>query len=146
MAQRHDASRARETRAVELRLTGATFETIALQLGYANRSGAKKAVERGLRQEYEAATESREALRQTMHARLERLLVGSWKAAAAGDRNAVQNVIALLDRIAKLHGLDAPAQHKLTVSSELDAEIEQLITELASRESGGNVVELPVQT
>lgn len=139
---RTDTARVRDQRAVELRLGGATYDAIALQLGYTHRSAARKAVQRAIEREYEATTESREQLRQQMHARYERLVLGSWRAAAAGDRNAVANVLAALDRIGKLHGLDAPTQSKITVSSELDAEIEQLITELAARESGGNVVPL----
>ncbi len=139
-----DRARARDLRAVELRLGGATFEEIARQVGYTHRSAAAKAVKRSLTREYEATAGDLQALREQMHARYERLIHGSWQAAAAGDRNAVANVVALLDRIAKLHGLDAPQQHKVTVSGELDAEIEQLITELASREPS-NVVQLPVQ-
>lgn len=99
------ATRERERRAVELAISGASLDQIAQEVGYADKSGAWKAIRRTLdRQEAAAVTE----LRALENARLDRLQSAWWDKALGGDDKAAQIVLRVFERRAKLNGLDQP--------------------------------------
>jgi hypothetical protein len=106
-------TRLREQQALALRLTGATLQQVADQLGYASRGAAYKAVERGLG--YSAPAESAEALRQEARGRLDRALLAVWPdvVAQGGDwrrrHAAVDAALRIEERRCRLEGLDRPA-------------------------------------
>ncbi|MCC6446809.1 MAG: hypothetical protein IT210_25580 [Armatimonadetes bacterium] len=102
---RRIAEAGKEAQALNLRKQGHTFEQIAEQVGYADRSGAHKAVMRALqRLTNEPAAEARalELLR------LDALLLALWPQAEKGDLKAIQSVLNLMARRARYLGLDAP--------------------------------------
>lgn len=72
-------------------MAGAGYDEIAQELGFANRSGAWKAVQRALRQRTVSAVDR---YRITRYAELEELHRRWWPAAAAGDLSAVGRVVA----------------------------------------------------
>jgi hypothetical protein len=116
-------------KAVELRRTGASYDAIAGQLGYANRSGAWKAVQQALKR---SVRESGDAVRQLENDRLDRLLLSLWKRALEGDLEALDRVLKIMKRRAELNGLDAPKQLALQMSDEeLDRAIEGELERLA---------------
>lgn len=97
--------RQRAARAVELRTSGKTYAAVATELGYADESGARKAVDRLLsRIEHEGAT----ALRAIECARLDALTAAHWQAAIGGDIDASKVLLQVIDRRAKLLGLNSP--------------------------------------
>ncbi|MEZ0053247.1 hypothetical protein ABIA30_004274 [Mycobacterium sp. MAA66] len=97
--------RQRAVQAIELRKTGATYRAIAAELGYSDESGARKAVERLLsRVEHEGAAE----LRAIECERLDALTAAHWSAAIGGNTDASMIVLRVIDRRAKLLGLNAP--------------------------------------
>lgn len=71
-------------------------------------------------------------LRETELQRLDRLQRAHWSAAIEGNVGASKIVLACIDRRAKMLGLDAPVKVDARVKSDLDAQIEQLVEELAS--------------
>jgi hypothetical protein len=77
--------------AVELRLAGADYDEIAQELGFANRSGAWKAVQRALRQRSATAVDR---YRMTRYAELEDVHRRWWPSAVAGDLAAINRVLA----------------------------------------------------
>jgi hypothetical protein len=93
----------RHLMALELKKAGATFEAIARQLGYASASGAQKAVRSALAATLRAPAEE---LRSLECERLDSLLLGLWKRAAAGDEKAARVAIAISKRRSELLGLD----------------------------------------
>ena len=97
----------RRLRALELRMRGLTYAEIAREVGYASGSGAHKAVRAAL--EAEALMTASE-VRDLLVLRLETLLQGIWDAACRGDLQAIDRVLRILDREAKLLGLDLPPQ------------------------------------
>lgn len=102
----------RQRQALEHRKAGATYEQIAQQLGYANPSAAQKAILSAL---HKTLREPAEDVRALEVARLDRLLLGQWKAAIGaaekpGDPAAVDRVLKIMVRRAKLLGLDAPVR------------------------------------
>lgn len=104
---------AREGRALELRRAGVAYDDIALAVGYGNRGSAYRAVQRAIRR---AHREPAEALRALESDRLDDVHRAVWPKAITGDLAAVDRVIKVQERRAKLLGLDAgdAAQIKLT--------------------------------
>jgi len=97
----------RERKALELRKAGATFDQIAEQCGYADKSGAFYAIKRALSDIVPPAVEE---LRTLDSERLDRLLLSVWKQALDGDLKAVDRALRILDQRARLLGLNAPVQ------------------------------------
>ena len=101
----------RHLRALELRKAGATYETIAGQLGYANASGARKAVASALKA---TLREPAEELRTLELARLDAMALALWRRVQDGDEKAVDRVLRIMERRARLLGLDAAARTELS--------------------------------
>jgi hypothetical protein len=106
------ARAARRLEALHLRLAGWDYDTIARQLGFRHRSSAYRLVQAALAaRQREAAP----AVRALELARLDALLERVWPRAMAGHLPAVDRVLAILDRRARLLGLHAPERVDLTV-------------------------------
>jgi hypothetical protein len=103
----------RPSAAVALRLGGATYGQVADILGYETPAIAQKEVERALAGVLNTA--DADIMRQMMDARMERLLQSCWPKALDSSRADhiayVRTVLAILERQARLHGLDAPTEH-----------------------------------
>lgn len=123
-AQRAE-QRARAATALRMRTEGASFATIADELGYATPNSACKSVQSLLRRvEHEAADEAR-ALE---GARLDALHNAVWPAALAGDLPSVDRVLKISERRSKLLGLDAPQRVDLGASDvDLDGAVSALL-------------------
>ena len=130
----------KEIAAIGLRREGATYDEIAVQLGYADHTGARSAVLRGMRR---ALQEPADELRELEAARLDALMRAHWPFALAGDSKAAVVVLRTMERRAKLLGLDAPMVASVDVTvfeggSELDREVQRLAEILAADgHSGG---------
>jgi hypothetical protein len=97
----------KERRALEMRRAGADYASIAAQLGYANKGGAHKAVTSALARTIGETVEDAGELRRVEADRLDRLQLAIWPQAMRGDLNAVDRVLRLFERRARLLGLDA---------------------------------------
>jgi len=99
--------------AIQMRLAGATWEEIAIGLGYPTARQALVATERALVKQL-ASDEDRDKMRKIAGARLERLLRSVWPKAIDPDHPdhllAVTKAREIVDRHAKLYGLDAPQE------------------------------------
>lgn len=89
--------------ALEYRKAGATFEQIAEKLGLSNKGNAYRLVRDALK---EVTREPAEEVLILELERLDRMLMGMWGQAAAGDVFAVDRVLKIMDRRAKYLGLD----------------------------------------
>lgn len=96
-------TREKERKAVELALAGAGLDAIAAAVGYADRSGAWRAIHRSLNRQEAAAVGE---MRDLENARLDRLQTVLWPAAMAGDLKAIDRLLRLFERRARLNGLD----------------------------------------
>ena len=97
----------KQRRAVELRMAGHTWQTIADTLGYRNHSSAICAVEAALKRTLEPATDSFRAL--TLE-RLTKVIQVFWPRMLQGDYSAARTVMQATSDIRKLMGLDSPVQ------------------------------------
>lgn len=131
----------REIRAVQLRAAGAGFDQIATALGYANRSGAYKAVRRALQR---WGSEAVEELRVLELARLDQITQKLWPQILGApakdngdgtqapprepDQKAMDLYLKVSGRRAKLLGLDMPITLDLTAEG-LNPEGERVVAD-----------------
>lgn len=107
-------------KALELRKAGATYAQIAAQLQYADESGARKAVQTLMeKREYDSVDEARKIEIE----RLDKILLGNGndgvlQQATKGHLGAIDRVLRIAERRAKLLGLDAPAKQDITSNGE----------------------------
>ncbi len=97
--------------AMRLRAAGVTYEEIARTLGYSARSNAHIAVQRALR---DAIQEPADELRTLEAGRLDKLQQALWAQAMQGNQGAVDRVLRIMERRARLLGLDAPVRNEVT--------------------------------
>lgn len=101
----------RQRRALEMRRAGATFEVIAKQLGWRSGSGAYQAVMAALRRTQQ---EPADVLRRLELERIDRLWLEMFAQATSDEQPpavkqaAVDRLVKLAERRARLLGLDAP--------------------------------------
>jgi hypothetical protein len=113
------AAKAKAAKALELRMEGKTFDAIAEELGYAGKQGAYDAVKRSL----DAITrEPAESLLRLDLERLDAMWGIHYLNAQAGDVQALAACMKIMERRAKMLGLDAPEKREIeaTVQSGLD--------------------------
>ena len=108
---------------MELRKTGATIRSIALAVGVSERQ-VRNDIERELLQEAERAERATRQYRSLQNSRIEALTFSLWRQAVGGDVAAVGQIVRLMERQARLLGLDGPVL----------VELDQQITEVAIRE------------
>lgn len=116
---RRTSSAARAAEALKLRLSGLSYDDIAAQLGYRDKSGAWRAVES------ELTKVKRERASQVVTldlARLDQLLTAVWNEAIGGNLAAFDRVLKVLERRARYFDLDGRADataDQLRASEEL---------------------------
>lgn len=93
----------RAEQALRLRLLGETYQVIAQSCGYASRGGAYTAIQRELKR---ALREPSDDLRKMEIARLDLLWHAMAPKAVAGDTWSVDRCLAIMERRARLMGLD----------------------------------------
>jgi hypothetical protein len=105
------AAKAKAAKALELRMEGKSFDAIAQEAGYNSRQAAFDAVKRSL------LAITREPAEELIRLDLERLdvLWGiQYLNAQAGDVQAMAACMKIMERRARLLGLDAPAKQEVT--------------------------------
>lgn len=127
--------RRRDARVYELRIQGNTFDQIATEVGYSGPSGAWQAHQR-IKSEW--IFESIEEARQLELMRLDELQVAVWDRALNGELPAAHCVLKIMDRRAKLLGLDKPEKVEVNKwdfnAEDLDAEVQRIVTMMNERE------------
>jgi hypothetical protein len=125
----------RDSRVYELRIQGLTFDAIANEVGFSGPSGAWQAYQR-IR--HEVIFESIDDARQLELMRLDELQVAVWDRAVNGELPAAHCVLKIMDRRAKLLGLDKPEKVEVNKwdfkAEDLDAEVQRIVTIMNERE------------
>ncbi len=135
----------RELKVLELRRAGLTWQRIAEQVGYADHSGAYLAYKRALKRVLQQPAEE---LRQAEIDRLDRLQLAAWPNAMKGDNSAIATVLRIMERRAKLLGLDMPVKIAQDVTvwdggESIDRAVRDL-AELLRQNSADSSVESPM--
>ena len=121
---------AKQAKALELALAGASYEQIAKACGYQHRSSAMRIVRDLIKKWAPVDPHDAEALRDTELARLDRLQAAHWTKALKGDYRSTEMVLRIMRRRAQLTGLDAALKIEGAISDELDGKIEELVNRL----------------
>ena len=135
----------KEKKVLELRRGGLTFDLIAERLGYANASGAQKAYERACsRIVYDDVV----ALRNAEMDRLDIAQAAIWNEVLQGTISAVTALIKIMERRARLLGLDMPVKTQLEVThydrDTIDSEVARLVALLDSQPT--RAMDTPIST
>jgi hypothetical protein len=104
---------------VELRRSGLGWDEIAKQAGYASRGAAYTAFTLALK---EVVREPTRELVELELQRLDTLFMAMWELAKGGDYQATDRAIRIMERRAKLLGLDAPERLQVEESDQLKLE------------------------
>lgn len=116
VALSHSMSGAEKTRrAMALKLAGASYAQIAQQLGYHDASGARKAVQRGMKS---AMHETASELKKIHYGRLEHMLMLLWPEVNQRDLPAMSAALAVMDRMEKLYALNEAQKLDIGVGRE----------------------------
>jgi len=125
----------RDARVFELRIQGNTFDQIAGEVGYSGPSGAWQAYQRI---KSEVIFESIDEARQLELMRLDEMQLAVWDRAINGELPAAHCVLKIMDRRAKLLGLDKPEKVEVNNwdfnAEDLDAEVQRIVTMMNERE------------
>jgi hypothetical protein len=106
------------------------WTSIADRLGYSDRGAACKDVTRALEANIVEQRVSAEELREVELLRLDRLQAAVWGAAVQGDLRAIETCLKILDRRAKLLGLDSAIKLEVLTIDAIDAQLQQLEAQL----------------
>lgn len=93
----------KQTKALELRKSGHTYQEIADELGYATRDSAHKSVAAALDK---TLREPADGVRELELSRLDRMWKGLFEKANDGDPKSIEVALKIMDRRARLTGLD----------------------------------------
>src|SRR5699024_1010607 len=114
----------RKKNAVELRLAGASYRDIGNALGCSTVTAMNDCKEALA----EIPMQQADEMRTVELSRLDRLQRAVWGKAIKGDLQAVDRAIKIIDRRAKLLGLDAPQQVQITANAvDLDATVDKML-------------------
>jgi hypothetical protein len=97
----------KEVRVLELRRAGLTWQRIAEQVGYADHTGAYAAYKRAIKRTQQQPADE---LREAEIDRLDRLQLAVWPRAMNGDNSSIVTILRIMERRAKLLGLDMPVK------------------------------------
>jgi len=127
----------KEAKVLELRRGGLTFDMIADRLGYASASGAHKAyVTACNRIIYADVVETRKIEMD----RLDIAQAAIWTNVIAGEVPSVIALIKIMERRARLLGLDMPTKAQIEVNiyehDAIDSEVKRLVAILDSQQTG----------
>lgn len=128
-----ETSTARRQRALDLRCAGAGYRAIGKELGVSHVQ-AFRDVQQALDEINTKTRQKAEHLRDLELQRCDKMTLALWPKLRAGDEKAARALVAVMDRRAKLLGLDVPQKHELTGADggPLISRIERIITDAAS--------------
>ena len=120
----------KEIRVLELRRVGLTWSRIAEEVGYADHTGAYAAYKRAIKRTMQQPADE---LREQEVDRIDRLQVAVWPSAMKGDTRAILTIIRLMERRAKLLGLDRPIKIEQDITTwDGNDTIDRAVRELAA--------------
>ena len=141
----------RDAEALAFKARGWTYDRIATEMGYSDRSGARKAVERSMANSVRETTEAAktlliadlEAAKQAVWAVLEanHLVISEGRVVTLdGDPipddepvlKAVDRLVKIDQELAKIYGAYAPAKHEVRTIDAIDARLFELADAMAS--------------
>jgi len=120
----------KEVKVLELRRAGLTWQRIAEETGYADHTGAYAAYKRAIKRTMQQPADE---LREAELDRIDRLQLALWPKAMKGDAQSINTIIRLMERRARLLGLDTPIKIEQDVTTwNGDDSIDRAVRDLAA--------------
>lgn len=120
----------KETKVLELRRAGLTWQRIAQEVGYADHSGAYAAYKRAIKRTQQQPADE---LREQELDRIDRLQLAAWPKAMQGHVQSIAVICRLMERRARLLGLDMPIKIEQDVTTwEGGDSIDRAVRDLAN--------------
>ena len=120
----------REIKVLELRRAGLTWQRISEEAGYADASGAYLAYKRAIKRTMQQPADE---LREQELDRIDRLQLALWPKAMKGDNASINTIVRLMERRARLLGLDTPIKiQQDVVNWDGNESIDRAVRELAA--------------
>jgi len=117
LKERTEAVQVRAQKALELRIAGGTYRQIAQELGVSH-TVIFENVLWALEERAEERGKLSDQLVQMELERLEKMTLSLWPRVRNGDEKAINTLVRVMDRRAKLLGLDKPVKTDLTTGGE----------------------------
>lgn len=137
----------RERQVLELRRGGLTFDLIAKKLNYSHASGAHKAYVNACRR---IVVSDVMEIRNVEMERLDIAQSAIWNNVLRGDIPAINTLLKIMERRARLLGLDSPTKAQIEVTTydtgTIDSEVARLIRLLGSTDSETRALDAPPST
>jgi hypothetical protein len=131
----------KELKVLELRRMGMTWQKIAEQVGYADHTGAYAAYKRAMKRTLQQPADE---LRNAELDRIDRLQMAAWGKAMQGEIGSIHVIVRLMERRARLLGLDMPIRAEMEVIKydgvRLRADTEQLLNRLRELDAPPNTL------
>ena len=120
----------KEVKVLELRRAGLTWQRIAEETGYADHTGAYAAYKRAIKRTMQQPADE---LREAELDRIDRLQLALWPKAMKGDNASINTIIRLMERRARLLGLDTPIKIQQDITTWTgDESIDRAVRDLAA--------------
>jgi len=120
----------KEIKVLELRRAGLTWQRIAEETGYADHTGAYAAYKRAIKRTMQQPADE---LREAELDRIDRLQLALWPKAMKGDNASINTIVRLMERRARLLGLDTPIKIQQDVTTwDGDESIDRAVKDLAA--------------
>ena len=120
----------KEVKVLELRRAGLTWQRIAEETGYADHTGAYAAYKRAIKRTMQQPADE---LREAELDRVDRLQLALWPKAMKGDNASINTIIRLMERRARLLGLDTPIKIQQDITTWTgDDSIDRAVRDLAA--------------
>jgi hypothetical protein len=132
-SRRKIAAAERRVKALELRKAGKTYREIGRALGYSEQRAHKLVTAELSRLNAQRVEQAKEVTRLELE-RLDALWAGVWTQAKRGNGAAVDRALSIMQRRARLLGLDAPKQ------SQVEAKVNQTVDLLGEVEQYAEVL------
>lgn len=130
----------KEVKVLELRRAGLTWSRIAEEVGYADHTGAYAAYKRAIKRTQQQPADE---LREQELDRIDRLQVALWQQGLKGDIRAISTILRLMERRAKLLGLDKPIRIEQEITTwdgndSIDRAVRDLAALLTANDATGS--------
>jgi len=120
----------KEIKVLELRRAGLTWQRIAEETGYADHTGAYAAYKRAIKRTMQQPADE---LREAELDRIDSLQLALWPKAMQGDNASVNTIVRLMERRARLLGLDLPIKITQDITTwDGDESIDRAVRDLAA--------------
>ena len=120
----------KEIKVLELRRAGLTWQRISEETGFADASGAYLAYKRAIKRTMQQPADE---LREQELDRIDRLQLALWPKAMKGDNASINTIVRLMERRARLLGLDTPIKiQQDVVNWDGNESIDRAVRELAA--------------